>query len=134
MTRGFSARVRRIVAIFLLVLPAVVAAGPGLSPDPTGLWFSPDEPGWGMSIAQQGGTLFVVLFVYDDAKRPAWYVASVVTATGTTVALSNEALFSGPLYRTSGPWFGTTFDAMPFRWRPSGTSSCRMCPPMPGSR
>lgn len=37
-------------------------------------WAGSDENGWGMSIHQHGNTLFNVLYVYDDAGRPVWYV------------------------------------------------------------
>ncbi|HEX4858777.1 MAG TPA: hypothetical protein VFV17_07130, partial [Usitatibacteraceae bacterium] len=39
------------------------------------LWWSGQaENGWGMTINQHGNTQFIVLFVYDNAGRPAWYV------------------------------------------------------------
>lgn len=81
-----------------------------MTPDPTGLWFDPDESGWGMSVAQQGETVFATIFVYDEARRPTWFVASQVTAVQTPPLESGEPLFSGTLYRTSGPWFGGGFD------------------------
>lgn len=82
----------------------------GQSRDPTGLWMDPAESGWGMSVAQQGDTSFVVLHVYDDAHRPAWYVANDVLA-GTNLGPSpGSTFFHGRLYRTSGPWFGGAFD------------------------
>ena len=54
-----------------------MAAG-GMVPDPTGLWYIPEESGQGAAIVQQNDTVFVVLFVYDDQRRPAWFVASSV--------------------------------------------------------
>lgn len=80
---------------------AIAHAAP--TPDITGFWYSPAESGWGAAIAQQGDVLFVTLFVYDDQKRAAWFVASSVTAAA-------NGTFSGTLYRTSGPAFGGTFD------------------------
>ena len=74
-----------------------------MSPDPTGFWYQPLESGWGVDIAQQNDVLFVTLVVYDEQKRPEWFVASSVRDTGVGV-------FTGALYRMSGPWFGTTFD------------------------
>ena len=92
---------RRLLALFAFACAAVQAAP--MSPDPTGNWYNPNESGWGATIAQQGEVLFVLLFVYDEQGKPAWFVASNVRDTGGGV-------FSGSLYRTSGPWFGTTFD------------------------
>ena len=100
----------RVVAALIGMLPFTAAADTVLAPDPTGLWFVPEEAGWGMSVAQQGDTAFVELFVYDDSRRAAWYVASDVKFNGITVLPSNEPVFSGTLYRTSGPPFAQPFD------------------------
>ena len=82
---------------------AASAQAAPLSPDPTGYWFNPEESGWGASIAQQGDVVFVSLLVYDEQQRPEWLVATSVTDSGGGV-------FSGALYRTSGPWFGGAFN------------------------
>ncbi|MBC7624597.1 MAG: hypothetical protein H7232_14570 [Aeromicrobium sp.] len=37
-------------------------------------WVGTTENGWGMSINQHGNTQLNVLFVYDSAGNPAWYV------------------------------------------------------------
>ncbi len=95
---------RRLIAVFALASAAATQATP-MSPDPTGHWYNPNESGWGATIAQQGDVLFVMLFVYDEQGKPEWFVASNVRDTGGGV-------FSGTLYRTSGPWFGTAFDPM----------------------
>lgn len=92
---------RRAAAAFALACASAHAAP--LSPDVTGFWYLPHESGWGAAIAQQDDVLFVALFVYDPQGRPEWFVASDVTDTGNGV-------FSGTLYRTSGPWFGGVFD------------------------
>ena len=92
---------RRAAAAFALACASAHAAH--LSPDVTGFWYLPHESGWGAAIAQQDEVLFVALFVYDPQGRPEWLVASDVRDTGNGV-------FSGTLYRTSGPWFGGAFD------------------------
>ena len=81
-----------------------------LAPDPTGLWFDPAESGWGLGLAQQGDTVFATLFVYDDAHRPSWYVASSVKDDGRETFAAAPPVFVGTLYRTSGPVFGGPFD------------------------
>jgi hypothetical protein len=97
-----TALLSRLIAALAFVSAAAQAAP--LSPDVTGYWYNPSESGWGAAIAQQGEVLFVTLFVYDEQKRPAWFVASSVTAAGNGV-------FGGTLYRTSGPAFGGPFDS-----------------------
>ena len=38
----------------------------------SGHWFDPDEPGWGMTVGDQGNIEFIVLYFYDDAGNPTW--------------------------------------------------------------
>ena len=90
-----------------------------MSPDPTGLWFDPAESGWGLSVTQQGDKVFAALFVYDDAHKPTWYVASdMEPAALVGGSLSNDA--DGTLYRASGPWFGGPFDPALVTVSPAG--------------
>jgi len=111
MDRGVTARYRgrmRALAAALLLAVSSLARAAGMSPDPTGLWWVPQESGWGLSLTQQQDIVVAVLFIYDNAQRPAWYVA---TTTGTFFTdPGHQQVFSGTLYRTSGPWFGGAFD------------------------
>jgi hypothetical protein len=96
-------------ALFALASLASEAAS---APDPTGLWYDPAESGWGLTVAKQGDVAFAVLFVYDPAKAPTWYVASALhvgVEFGPTPGTSTT-FYQGTLYRTSGPWFGGPFD------------------------
>ena len=74
----------------------------------TDLWSDPHEPGWGLSLVQQGDTAFATLMVYDRDGSPRWYFASAARV----VAGEPDRLptFMGDLYRANGPWFGGTFD------------------------
>jgi len=69
-----------------------------LAPNFTGLWWKADEPGWGVSIAQQGAGLFPVWYTYGNDGRPIWYVGGVLT-------LQADGSYRGPAYRTSGRRF-----------------------------
>ena len=70
-----------------------------------GLWWNPDESGWGMSLTQHNSTIFAALYTYDLAGLPTWYVMSncPLTANGC----------SGEIYRATGgmspamPWDGS---------------------------
>ena len=42
----------------------------------TGLWWNANESGWGATITQQSGIMFVTMFVYDAAGSPVWYTLS----------------------------------------------------------
>lgn len=74
----------------------------------TDMWSDPQEPGWGMSLVQQGDTAFATLLVYDRDGSPRWYFASAARV----VAGEPDRLptFMGDLFRANGPWFGGPFD------------------------
>ena len=37
-----------------------------------GLWYTPEEPGWGVSVWSQGSQEFWVHYIYDQQGRPTW--------------------------------------------------------------
>jgi hypothetical protein len=59
-------------------------------------WAGSQENGWGVSIAQQGETLFAVMYIYDSAGKPRW-----VVMPGGSWNAANTA-YSGALYIPSG--------------------------------
>jgi hypothetical protein len=82
-------------------------------------WFNPDEPGWGLTITQQGDVLFGVLLVYSINKRDAsgkgvaeWYVAPAMRRPFLPSKTSPlpPLLYTGALYLTSGLPPGVAFD------------------------
>src|SRR5438034_7476458 len=107
--RSVTMSAMRTASFALVLLTAPLTASAGMSPDPTGLWWVPQESGWGMSLVQQQDTIVAVVFVYDEAERPTWYVATA-RDTGMHLDPTGDELFAGTLYRTSGPWFGGGFD------------------------
>ena len=92
-----------------------------MRPDPTGMWFDPAAPGYGLSLTQQGANIFGVLFAYGTDNKAQWLVASNVVDAGASV-------FAGPLYRTSGPASGATGDTTPFSVANAGTLQFRYGP------
>jgi hypothetical protein len=74
------------------------------------LWWNPAQSGWGLAVAHQGDTLFAVLFTYDDQHRAIWLV-------GSDLRLRSDGTYSGELYRTTGPAFGTA------AWRPASATA-----------
>jgi hypothetical protein len=83
------------------------------------LWFVPNESGWGVNVVEQGDTIFAALFVYDAQRRPHWYAASALARSGS----STTSNFSGPLYESTGPYFGTAFNPAAVVRRQVGTMS-----------
>jgi hypothetical protein len=87
-----------LAAASLLVTPAYATS---YGTDESDLWWNPNESGWGMQVVQTGSVIFVTMFVYDQNKNPIWY-----TATGDSQGV-DTFVWTGDLYQTSGPWFGT---------------------------
>jgi hypothetical protein len=70
----------------------------------TDLWWNADESGWGLGIFQGPTNLiFATWFVYDAAGRPVWYTLQPGRWSGGKI-------YSGPIYKTTGTWFGGPFD------------------------
>src|SRR5271154_2141263 len=114
---------RRIAAVALtsLCLAAPLANATRMTPDPTGMWYDPAQPGWGMSITQQGETIFVALFVYDANHNPEWFVASDVVDSGAVVNFLVGEAYAGTLYKTTGPAYAQPSDTTAFSATPVGT-------------
>lgn len=74
-------------------VPGAVTCRP--APPETGWWWNANEGGRGYSIEVQGNHIFYASFLYDDAGRSTWYVA-----TGSTSL--DGSLFTGDLLRVAG--------------------------------
>ncbi|MEQ1516550.1 MAG: hypothetical protein ABL931_08695 [Usitatibacteraceae bacterium] len=87
-------------------LPPRASSFPGNRPmaNYSGLWWSPSESGWGLSITQ-GATneLFAVWFAYDPSGEPVWYTMQ----PGKWTSYYD---YTGPIYKTTGPYFGGPFN------------------------
>ncbi len=67
-------------------------------------WASPaaSESGWGINLTHEGTTIFASWFTYDSTGKPMWLVV--------TAPQASAGVYSGTLYRTTGP----AFNAVPF--------------------
>ena len=63
------------------------------------MWGTPGEPGWGMQINDQGTIPYVTLFVYNAAGQPTFYA--------TYLTHPSDAVWTGDLFETHGPYFGS---------------------------
>ena len=69
----------------------------------TDQWWDPAEPGWGLAITQHvDGAIFAVGAVYGPDNKPIWYTLQ----PGSWTAYNT---YSGPVYRTMGPYFGGSY-------------------------
>jgi hypothetical protein len=67
-------------------------------------WAAPagSESGWGINFAHEGDTIFATWFTFGPDGKPLWLVVGA-PKTGAGV-------YSGALYRVTGPPFGAAFD------------------------
>ena len=109
----------RIVAALLFSLTSTWAAATTATTDVSDLWWNPNESGWGANMVQQFDTLFITIFVYGANGQPTWYVGASTAYASTSAEGAN--VFTGPLFQTSGPWFGGTFNVNGVGIRQVGT-------------
>lgn len=71
--------------------------------DVGGMWWGgASENGWGVSLAQQGDTLFSVWYTYGEDGKTRWFVAPTGNWSNNT--------YSGLLYATTGSqWLGSNY-------------------------
>jgi hypothetical protein len=88
--------------------------------DYTDLWWDPKEPGLGISITQHpSDRLFAAWFVYDVAGKPVWYTLQ----PGEWSSWPLSDIYTGPIYKTSGPYFASAFDPKLVTVTPVGTGT-----------
>jgi hypothetical protein len=81
-------------------------------------WNSPagSESGWGLNLTHQGDTIFATWFTYDASGKGMWlFMPSAVRGAGE--------VFTGDLFRTSGPSFDAPWDASKVKVTPVGTAT-----------
>ena len=74
-----------------------------------------NESGWGVYLTHQGSIIFATWFDYDFDGSPLW-----LSVTASQNALG---VYTGTLYRTTGPAFGTPFDPSRVAYTPVGTAT-----------
>jgi cytochrome c553 len=92
--------------------------------DYTDLWWSIDpitqqgnESGWGVNLSQHpSNVLFVVIYTYDSDRRPMWLVVS-------NGVWGSPTLYSGPLYRVTGPLLAGPWNTDTVHVTPVGTAT-----------
>jgi hypothetical protein len=98
-------RISRLRALSLAALVAVSAAVPlaALANDYTDIWWAGEaESGWGVNFVQNENIVFATFYIYDVNRQPTWYSAAMtVTGSGS---------YAGPLYQTSGSFFGNAWN------------------------
>jgi hypothetical protein len=110
----------RIAALCAAAGLAPAASATAFSTNYSDLWWNPTESGWGANITQQADVMFVTFFVYGPSGQPVWYVATLEYAGAAT---DGTLTWTGDLYQTSGPWFGTFWNPLLYAQRKVGTAT-----------
>lgn len=87
------------------------------------IWWNPSESGWGLNIADHQTQIFAVWYTYRQDGSPTWFVIP------GGVFSQGRRIFSGDIYQTTGPPFGSAFDSGQVRVTRVGTSSIDFSPP-----
>lgn len=86
----------RALAAALLLAASLVR--PAAAADWTDIWWAIPEVGWGVNFVQSDKFIFATFYLHDVNLQPDWYTGQMtVDANG---------VWSGPLYRTTGSYFG----------------------------
>jgi len=84
----------------------------------TGMWWNPQQSGWGLSLNQgASNALFGAWFVYGSNSQPEWFTLQGGQWTSST-------RWQGLVYRTTGPFFaGPDFDPRLVLIQAAGTAT-----------
>jgi hypothetical protein len=84
----------------------------------TGMWWNPQESGWGLALNQGvSNALFGAWFVYGASGQPEWFTLQGGQWTSST-------RWTGIVYRTTGPFFaGPDFDPRLVLVQSAGTAT-----------
>jgi YVTN family beta-propeller protein len=85
--------------------PASITDGAKVPGPLSGIWWNPNESGWGINFTQRSNNIFAAWYTYDAAGNAKWYVASNCSMPAGSTSCS------GSLYEVEGPlFFGVQFD------------------------
>lgn len=98
----FIGRLCAFVLAFLVMTGGARATS--ANTDVSDIWWNPTESGWGMQMVNTGTFVFATIYIYGLDIRPTWLTGQL-TRTGAA-----QITFSGPLYVTTGPYFGGPFN------------------------
>lgn len=114
---------KRMLAALLLSI-ATFANATTFSTDASDLWWVQAENGWGVNVVQQHDILFMTFFVYAQNGAPTWYSASETRYVRQEA--DGSLVFTGPLFQTTGPWFGGAWNPSSVTYREVGTVTFTM--------
>jgi hypothetical protein len=99
-TRSLSPCFPRLRALLVAVLLSFTIARPAVA-DFTDLWYTFGENAWGVNFNQADNFIFATFFIYGADQQPTWYTGQMTLGT--------NGVWSGPLFRSTGSYFGTAW-------------------------
>ena len=108
---------RLLIALAALLLPWLAHAE-----NYSDMWWNPAESGWGVTIADHETQLFAVYYTYDTDGSPLW-----LTVPGGTFS-ADRTVFTGELYRSTGPSYRGAFNPSAVAQTKVGTASFQFQP------
>ena len=108
-----AARVRALAAALLVAAWALAAARPAAGADWTDIWWAVPEVGWGVNFVQSDRFIFATFYLHDEGLQPVWY-------TGEMTSNGDGGVWSGPLYRTTGSFYGAPWNGSQTSTQPVG--------------
>jgi hypothetical protein len=100
---AFSCTMPTLRSVLAAVLLMFAVARPAAAVDWTDLWWNSLENGWGVNFVQANDFIFATFFVYGPNQQPTWVTAQM--------SVDANGIWSGPLYQTTGPYYGGVWDS-----------------------
>ncbi len=92
----------RLRTFAVALLAALAFARPAAAVDYTDIWWNPLESGWGVNFIQASDFIFATFFIYANNQQPTWVTAQLTRG--------NNNVWTGPLYFTTGSYYGAPWD------------------------
>lgn len=105
----------RLRAIAVALLACLALVRPAAAVDRSDIYWNPNEPGWGVNFIMSNTFMFATFFIYGPNNQPFW-----VTANMTEDA---NGVWSGPLYQTTGTFYGQQWNQSQQTTTPVGTAT-----------
>lgn len=105
----------RLRAVAIALLASLAFVRPAAAVDWTDIYWNPVEGGQGYNFVQSASFMFVTFFIYGPNNQPFW-----VTANMTVDA---NGVWSGPLYQTTGTFYGSPWNSAQQTTNQVGTAS-----------
>jgi hypothetical protein len=112
-TRRLPRYLPRLRALFVALMLSLAIVRPAAAIDFTDLWYAFGENAWGVNFVQADGFIFASFFIYGPDQQPTWY-------TGELRQDAN-GVWSGPLLRSTGSYFGGPWNEGQTTRTPVGT-------------